>query len=204
MLAPRGDGHPVLVLPAFLTGDASTIVLRSYLAALGYAPHAWEQGLNFGAESAMRERLLRRLTGIEGASGRRVSIVGWSAGGLYARDLALALPELVRSVITLGCPVRDSAGDLAAGSSTSVARAARGERAVPTTAIYSKTDGIVNWRRCVLDESSRTENLPVYGSHLGLAMNPSVLWAIGDRLAQADGTFCRFRPRGPFALAYPN
>ncbi len=215
MLAPRGDGHPVWVLPGFLTSDRSTLVLRSYLSALGYATHAWELGRNLGGVVSMRRKLQRRLAEINAETGRKVSIVGWSLGGLYARDLAAAMPDAVRYVITLGSPFRD----MAASNANVLYEALSGERfgdmpqvdrnaiggslAVPTTAVYSKTDGVVNWKSCVLEERDGAENARVCGSHLGLGVNPSVLWLVADRLAQAEGTFARFTPLGPFALTYP-
>src|ERR1700679_2732345 len=97
--APRGDGHPVLVLPGFLVSDLSTTMLRSYLKMLGYETHGWELGRNFGGIARMRTKLRDRLQQISGPSGRKVSIVGWSLGGVYARYLALAMPDQVRSVI---------------------------------------------------------------------------------------------------------
>jgi pimeloyl-ACP methyl ester carboxylesterase len=215
LTAPRGDGHPVWVLPGFLTSDRSTLVLRTYLSALGYQSHAWEMGRNLGGVVAMRERLRRRLSEISSSTGRTVSIVGWSLGGLYARDLAAAMPELLRYVITLGSPFRDMGASNANALYESLSgerfsdmphidrNALGGDLHVPTTAVHSKTDGVVNWRSCVLDENSRAENVEVYGSHLGLGVNPSVLWLVANRLAQAERTFRPFDPVGPFMLAYP-
>src|SRR5258708_37435020 len=89
MRAPRGDGHPVLALPGFLASDLSMAPMRRYLGALGYEAHAWRMGRNPGGLGRMREALRARLTEIQAASGRKVSLVGWSLGGVYARDLAL-------------------------------------------------------------------------------------------------------------------
>src|SRR3954449_3702172 len=86
--APKGDGHPVLALPGFLAGDLSMAPMRRYLGELGYEAHAWRMGRNLGGLGRMREALLARLTEIHAATGRKVSLVGWSLGGVYARDLA--------------------------------------------------------------------------------------------------------------------
>src|SRR3954447_13616834 len=102
--APRGDGHPVLALPGFLASDLSMMPLRRYLGELGYDAHAWRMGRNTGGISRMRGALLDRLKEIHAASGRKVSLIGWSLGGVHARDLALRAPEMVRYVITLASP----------------------------------------------------------------------------------------------------
>src|SRR5689334_13192202 len=107
MRAPRGDGHPVLALPGFLASDLSMMPLRRYLAALGYDTHTWRMGRNLGGVNKMRAALLDRLGQIHRDAGRKVSIIGWSLGGVYARDLALQAPEMVRYVITLGSPFAD-------------------------------------------------------------------------------------------------
>ena len=100
----RGDGHPVLVLPGLLGGDVSTLLLRRYLGWLGYSVSGWELGANVGPTEAVVSGLRDRLTELADASGRRVSLVGWSLGGLYAHELARRAPGSVRQVVTLGSP----------------------------------------------------------------------------------------------------
>jgi pimeloyl-ACP methyl ester carboxylesterase len=215
MRAPRGDGHPVLALPGFLASDLSMAPMRRYLRALGYDAYAWKMGRNIGGVSRMRAALRDRLAGIHTATGRKVSIVGWSLGGVYARDLALQAPEMVRSVVTLGSPF---AGDVRATNATRLYEALSGEpvednsglRAaiagdlpVPATSIYSRTDGIVNWRTCLVRPSVTSENIEVHlASHIGLGVNAAALWAVADRLAQSEGEFSQFDRSGPFAIAY--
>src|ERR1700694_6058226 len=104
MRAPRGDGHPVLTLPGFLASDLSMSPMRRYLKELGYDAYAWNIGRNVGGVVRMRDALRERLAAIHTATGRKVSIIGWSLGGVYARDLALQAPDMVRAVITLGSP----------------------------------------------------------------------------------------------------
>src|ERR1700680_689073 len=94
MLTPRGDGHPVLTLPGFLASDLSMAPMRRYLKELGYDSYAWKMGRNVGGFSQMRAALRDRLAEIHNATGKKVSIVGWSLGGVYARDLALQEPSM--------------------------------------------------------------------------------------------------------------
>ncbi len=215
MRAPRGDGHPVLTLPGFLASDLSMAPMRRYLKELGYDTYAWQMGRNTGGVTRMRAALRDRLARIHAATGRKVSIVGWSLGGIYARDLALQAPDMVRYVVTLGSPF---SGDVRATNATrlyeamsgeaveedlELRRAIAGDLPVPTTSIYSRTDGIVNWRTCLLRPSDTAENIEVHlASHVGLGVNAAALWAVADRLAQAEGQFQQFFRSGPFAIAY--
>jgi pimeloyl-ACP methyl ester carboxylesterase len=215
MRAPRGDGHPVLMLPGFLASDLSMAPMRRYLRELGYDSHAWEMGRNTGGVSRMRLALRDRLARIHADTGRKVSIVGWSLGGVYARDLALQVPDMVRCVVTLGSPF---ASDVRATNATRLYELLSGEGAddnpelraaiagdlpVPATSIYSRTDGIVNWHTCLLRPSDTAENIEVHlASHIGLGVNPAALWAVADRLSQPEGQFKQFDRSGPFAIAY--
>jgi pimeloyl-ACP methyl ester carboxylesterase len=215
MRAPRGDGHPVLALPGFLASDMSMAPMRRYLKELGYDAYAWKMGRNLGGVSSMRGALRDRLAEIYAATGRKVSIVGWSLGGIYARDLALQAPEMVRYVVTLGSPF---ANDVRATNATrlyealsgegiddipEIRNAIAGDLPVPTSSIYSRSDGIVNWRTCLLHPSDTAENIEVHlASHIGLGVNAAALWAVADRLAQPEGEFSQFDRSGPFAIAY--
>jgi hypothetical protein len=215
MRAPRGDGHPVLTLPGLLASDLSMAPMRRYLKELGYDSYAWNMGRNIGGMSRMRAALRDRLAEIHSSTGRKVSIVGWSLGGIYARDLALQEPAMVRYVVTLGSPF---ANDVRATNATRLYEALSGEVVeensalrlaiagdlpVPTTSIHSRTDGIVNWKTCLLRPSETAENIEVHlASHVGLGVNPAALWAVADRLAQAEGEFRQFDRSGPFAIAY--
>jgi pimeloyl-ACP methyl ester carboxylesterase len=215
MRAPRGDGHPVLALPGFLASDLSMAPLRRYLKELGHDTHTWNMGRNLGGVAGMRDALRARLAAIHEATGRKVSIVGWSLGGVYARDLALQAPGIVRCVITLGSPF---AGDVRATNATRLYEALSGETVennselrmavagdlpVPASSIYSRTDGVVNWRTSLLRPSATAENIEVHlASHIGLGVNPAALWAVADRLAQGEGEFRQFDRSGPFAIAY--
>jgi hypothetical protein len=205
--APRGDGHPVLVLPGLLAEDASTATLRVYLRSLGYAVYGWRLGRNLGPTPAILGGMTARLEELQRAAGRPVSLVGWSLGGIFARELARARPALVREVITLGSPFALSDPDHSRANATyrrlgvlhaTAASLPRRERLsrpipVPTTAIYSRLDGVVPWQACLNTPGPHRENVAVYSSHLGLGHNPAVLWVIADRLAQPEGTWQPFR-----------
>jgi pimeloyl-ACP methyl ester carboxylesterase len=215
MRAARGDGHPVLTLPGFLASDLSMVPMRRYLNELGYDSHAWRMGRNVGGIARIRAALRDRLAEIYASSGRKVSIVGWSLGGVYARDLALQAPEMVRCVITLGSPFANDvratnatrlyealSGD-AVEDNSELRQAIAGDLPVPATSMYSRSDGIVNWRTCLLRPSDTAENIEVhFASHVGFGVNPAALWAVADRLAQGEGQFRQFDRSGPFAIAY--
>ncbi|HWF71347.1 MAG TPA: alpha/beta fold hydrolase, partial [Mycobacterium sp.] len=206
---PRGDGHPVLVIPGFLAGPFSTQLLRDVLRRLGYRVYDWGLGYNMGYRVGMNETLPARLRHIrERADGRKVGIIGWSAGGIYARELARAFPDDVRSVITLGSPFRGNHQASTAwklwrlvnrGSEATeaVSDAALTRRAqplsVPTTCIYSKSDGIVAWQCCTSLPAPETENVEVRSSHLGYGHNVQTLSVIADRLAQPEDCWRPFR-----------
>lgn len=215
LTAPRGDGHPVLTLPGFLASDLSMAPMRRYLKELGYDTRGWQMGRNIGGVARIRAALLARLTEIHAETGRKVSVIGWSLGGVYARDLALQAPAMVRAVVTLGSPF---ANDVTATNATRLYELLSGETAesfpelrsaisgdlpVPATSIYSRSDGVVNWQTCRLRASETAENIEIYlASHVGLGVNPAALWAVADRLAQSEGHFSQFNRRGPFAIAY--
>ncbi len=210
--APRGDGHPVLVLPAYMTGDFSTRVLRGFLRDRGYAAHGWKLGLNRGPTTETVTHLVRRLHDLHERHGRRVSLIGWSLGGVYARELARAFPLEVRQVITLATPFRNLEAVnvpafVLARRQPHPEEAAFRERLrlpleVPTTAIYSRTDGIASWRSCVAEVGPHSESIEVASSHLGIGHHAVVLLTIADRLAQPEGAWKPFCPprgwRWPF------
>lgn len=205
--APIGDGHPVLVFPGLVAGDTTTVVLRAFLSGWGYASYAWEQGVNLGPRPGVVEACVARVKQLRAEHGRPVSLIGWSLGGVYAREIAKITPADVRSVITLGTPFT---GDPKATNAWRVYEFASGHRIVddarldelkktppvPTTSIFSRTDGVVAWQCSREHESSSSENIEVHASHIGMGMNPIALYAIADRLAQPEGKWKRFDRNG--------
>ncbi|MDA1074786.1 MAG: alpha/beta hydrolase [Proteobacteria bacterium] len=202
-LAPRGDRHPVLVMPGFGAGDRSTQVLRGYLGSLGYRTNPWNLGRNLGpAMPDLLPALTARLDEVFAAGGeRKVSLIGWSLGGVYARLLAHLEPHKVRQVITLGSPfagLRSGSIDTGAARSRShlgslVSQALPG---IPSSAVFSRSDVIVPWHIATQTESAIAENIEVFASHIALGFSPAVLYACADRLAQADGSWRAFEVKG--------
>jgi pimeloyl-ACP methyl ester carboxylesterase len=218
--APKGDGHPVLVLPGFTTSDLSTTVIRRYLTRMGYDAHAWELGRNLGPKATGREgeKLVERLRAVHELTGKKVSLVGWSLGGIMARMVSRQAPDAVRQVISLGSPFTGSpratnvwrAYELLTGQRVDDARTREQLREsatpppVPSTAIWSREDGIVAWQNCVEPFSTNSDNIEVHGSHCGLGVNPAVLYAVADRLAQPEDDWKPFNRAGMRALFYPS
>lgn len=212
--APRGDGHPVLVFPGLIASDISTGPLRRYLKDRNYAAHRWGLGRNFGPRPGVLSGCERLVSALYEKYGRKVSLIGWSLGGVYARETAKQVADKVRSVITLGTPF---AGHPRATNAWQVYEYVSGERVdddrrdwseikrappVPTTSIYSRTDGIVAWQLSVQDPAPQTENIEVEASHVGLGVNPAVLYAVADRLAQPEGQWRPFDRSGLRGLVY--
>jgi pimeloyl-ACP methyl ester carboxylesterase len=213
--APRGDGHPVLVLPGLVASDTSTQLLRAYLTDRGYAVHGWGLGRNLGLKPGLEGKMLERLRELHDAHGRKVSVIGWSLGGVYAREIAGAMPHCVRSVITLGSPIRGNPKstnawrvyEWASGQSVDDPKLRKPRETAPpvaTTSIYSRSDGIVAWQTSVERETATTESIEVVGSHCGLGVNAAALYAIADRLAQPEGAWRPFDRSGLRGLVFPD
>ena len=211
--APKGDGHPVLVLPGLTAGDMSTAVLRQFLAMWGYEPYGWRQGLNFGPRPGVLEKSMDHLRRLHEHTGRKVSIVGWSLGGIYAREFAKEVPHTVRQVITLGAPFAAHPKstnawrlfELTAGQRVDdpdLHEPLRESPPVPTTSIWSRTDGVVSWKCSIEPDAEHTENIAVCASHMGLGMHPAVLYAIADRLSQPEGQWRPFERAGMRRFLY--
>lgn len=204
-LLPTGDGHPVLVLPGLLADDTSTWTLRRILRNLGYRVHGWRLGRNLGPTAAAVTGMADRLRDLYARYDTPVSLIGWSLGGIYARDLARRTPAVVREVITLGSPIRlEEHSQSRAGvvynrfAHLHVVRYdlplehGVGALPVPATSIYSRYDGILARQACLDLTSPRAENIAVMSSHFGLGHHPAVIWAVADRLAQAPGQWAPF------------
>lgn len=194
---PRGNGEPVVIFPGLGADRHSTAPLRSFCEELGYVAYDWGRGFNTGPSGdvqAWMDRLARHVDKLTAAHRQRLNLIGWSLGGIYARELAKLIPKRVRQVITIGTP-------LGAFEQTHAARLYRllnGQRPaldkplskrlgtaphVPTTSICSRSDGVVAWRSCI-DTTQRKGvlNIEVEGSHVGLGWNPQVLSIIAHRL----------------------
>jgi len=214
---PRGDGHPVLVLPGLLADDTSTSALRAVLRHLGYAVYGWRLGRNLGPTAECVDGLRACVSDLAHRHDRPVSLIGWSLGGIFAREQARATPGSVRQVITLASPFR-----LARPGQTRANRAFQryshlhvthpalplehddGPLPVPATSVYSRLDGIVAWESCLDTVGTRSENIAVLASHLGIGHHPAVVYAVADRLAQPEGSWTPFRAPSVLRPAFPH
>ena len=214
--APRGEPHPVLVLPGLLASDVSTRVLRAFVSRLGHPVVGWALGRNRGPTQEVVDELPRLVDRLVREHGTPVSIVGWSLGGIYARRLAMRTPRHVRQVISLGSPFsfagRRMDGTPGARVYQRLSRPQSDRQVspdrrplarplpVPSTAVYSRSDGVVDWRACRQESGPLSENVAVRSSHLGMGHDPAVLWLVADRLAQPRDHWRPFRPPTGFGL----
>lgn len=217
-MAPRGDGHPVLVLPGFATSDSMTAFLRSFLSIQGYEVRPMDLGWNFDHHTVGEngEHIAERIRMVRQETGRKVSLVGWSLGGVIAREAARRDPDDLRQVISMGSPFSgnpratnlQSLYQFATGNDFSSAKMRERYQAgprvlpIPSTAIFSRTDGITAWENCIGDSNEINENVEVVSSHFGFVTNPAVFRIIADRLGQAEGQWQPFVPRTPLSSVY--
>lgn len=214
-LAPKGDGHPVLIFPGLVAPDMSTLPLRKFLKGRGYAAFPWGLGFNLGPREGVIESCLARLRDIYDKHGRKVSLIGWSLGGVYAREVAKVYPDAVRQVITLGTPFT---GHPKATNAWRLYEFVTGHKIgapelheplrtpppVPTTSIFSRTDGVVAWQCSLEKEGPMADNIEVEASHLGMGLNPMTFYAIADRLAQPEDDWKPFERVGFPRMLYRN
>jgi pimeloyl-ACP methyl ester carboxylesterase len=218
--APRGDGHPVLLLPGFGASDVSLEPLRAFLETRGYHVETWGLGRNVGFNRKFTLVVEQKVRYMHHRYGGRVSLVGWSLGGVFAFYVAHVVPECVRGAISLGSPLlldpdaRPPPGIKAMyralaqpmGTITHQARS-RSRRMrmpppVPSTCIYSEYDGVVPPSQAMLEgDPANHENVRVTGSHIGLGFNRHVLWIVADRLAQPEGGWRPWVPGGAVSSA---
>ncbi len=206
--ATEGDGHPILVLPGFMADDNSTARLRNYLNELGYNAYGWELGRNYGKEE-MLYAIADVVEKLYETTGKKISLIGWSLGGVYARQVAKMHTDKVRQIITLGSPFMGiseannvawiynliTGGQKVAEVNPELLADLLIPAPVPTTCIYSKQDGVVPWEYCrEAEETSIHQNIEVRSSHLGMANNPAVLKIITNRLQYKRETWEHFYP----------
>ncbi|HEX7889053.1 MAG TPA: alpha/beta hydrolase [Ramlibacter sp.] len=207
----EGDGHPVIVYPGLGAGALTTSQLRAHLKSCDFEVFDWDLGVNTGPDGPFDDwlvSLVERVRSTFSRNGRKVSLIGWSLGGIYAREIAKLCPGSVRQVITLGTPHNAMGGANHAGTIykllggdtsqlTPELLARLGEAPpVPITSIYSKSDGVVCWRGCLEQRGRYAENVAVHASHLGMPTHPEVLRIVADRLAQPEDGWRAYRRRG--------
>ena len=204
--APRGDGHPVIVVPSFLRGDGHTMPLRRFLRACGYAAEGWGLGANLGPTAAALDGLEALLARTNRRHGRKVTLIGHSLGGVIARELAKQEPERVRQLVLLASPIRlPTASPLepvykllapwhSIDASVPIERLNAPPR-IPVTAIYTKSDGIVAWQSCREIAGEERESIEVRGAHGTMVRNLAAWRIIADRLAQPESEWRPYTTR---------
>jgi len=205
-----GDGHPVIIFPGMGSGGTAVAQLRGTASRWGTKPSTWGRGFNRGPQgdidawlADLKEHTAELLSGFE----KSATFIGWSVGGIYARELSKMMGRRVRQVITIGTPFNARADHtnvgwsfrLLSGSAPAfdaeLSARLRRAPAVPTTSIYSRSDGVVAWQTCKHEaESNRVQDLEVTGSRIGLGWNRSVLRIVRHRLGQAPGRWQRYQP----------
>jgi len=220
--SPRGDGHPVLLVPGFTAGDATLVGLSLFLRSRGYHVETWGFGQNTGFKLKFAQALEQKIRFLHHRHRRKVSVIGWSLGGVYGFYTAHNASECIRTVISLGSPMRFSVGEVKVpmvvqalyryfahpmGPVAHVAnvrsKVLKSPPPMPSTCIYSMTDGIVPPNSAQLDTSvGQHENIWVPGSHIGLGFNAAVMWVLADRLAQPEGAWEPFKPHGVAGSLY--
>jgi hypothetical protein len=193
--APRGDGHVVVDIPGWRAPEVTGAPLRGYLRGLGYDARAWGFGTNLGDPRRDAERLAGRVLELADEAGAEVSLVGWSLGGVIAREVARRHPDAVRRVITYGTPVVGGPAHTTVGRAygqdpDAIDRVTRRLDAaapirVPLTAVFSRRDGIVAWQACIDRSTPHVEHVEVSSTHLGMGVDPDVWTVVADRLAGA-------------------
>ncbi len=218
--AAPGEDRPVLLIPGFTATDRLMGRLRRFLNDCGYDAHGWGQGRNMGVRQDLLDGFNERVAELAHSSGQKVSLIGWSGGGMYARASAASQPEVVRQVITMGTPFKlteDKLDYLPEGiyrlherlspRDSSAVEEIDNEQwlaspPVPSSSLYSERDALSPWPFCIDVTDGQSENLHVPGSHAAMPYNPLMYYVIADRLAQPEGEWRPFALNGPRRLLF--
>ncbi len=195
--SPAGDGHPVLLLPGFLGDEGSLLALRTFLSQRGYDVSTWGFGRNVGFQARHAQALEQKIRHLHHVTGRKVSLVGWSLGGVFVSvdPAGSQSPALVRALYRL---VAHPLGPTAHALQPRAKKVRERHRLpLPMSCLYSLSDGVVPPQEATIDgDPALHENIRVAGSHTGLGFNPLVLAIVAERLAQPEGQWQPFQPQG--------
>ena len=196
--APKGNGQPVMLVPGYLADDYSMGPLGAFLQYLGYDVYYTEMGRNMGNINTDMMRLGNRVGSISQALGaKKVTLIGWSLGGVITREVARLFPDVVQQVLTLGTPIVGGPKFTSVGKMYTKLNNIDLEKfeldvhqrnsiglTQPVTSIYSKSDGVVSWQASVDIYNQHAVNIEVTGSHIGLGINPKVWLTIANVLGK--------------------
>lgn len=191
--APRGD-QLVIAFPGFRTGDRATWPLRTYLRNCGHNCHGWGIGVNRGEVGEDLAAIIDIVAAQVKAAGKPAALIGWSLGGVFAREVARDQPDLVTHVFTFGTPVIGGPRYTRSASAYTTERLDQIETEInernqipierPITAFHSRRDGAVDWRACIDDHSPHVTNVEVRSSHTGMILDRDIWLPIAAALAQ--------------------
>lgn len=195
--APRGDGRISIFLPGWKAPEVSTLPLRGYLKSLGHDARSWGLGTNQGDVEAMRDEMTSTVDRLATDSGRPVNLIGWSLGGVVAREIARTLPDSVHRLVTYGSPIVGGPSYTAGWASYPAAERARITElqehldatepiSTPITSIFTRNDTVVDWRACIDRSSLNVTTVEVGSTHVGLGLDPDVWMVVANALAEND------------------
>lgn len=195
---PHGAGELVVAIPGYGTGDMFTAPLRAYLSNRGYSCRGWQLGRNHGDVERLLPQVRAKLDRFVELHGDKAALIGWSLGGVIARELARDHPDMVAQVVTFGTPVvggpkytvsaasyRDRGDDIDAIEAR-IADRNRIPIEVPITAIFSKADSVVSWKACIDHFSPAVEHIEIDSSHAGMPINPDIFELVARALVSHD------------------
>lgn len=203
-LSPRGRPRPIVLCPGYMADESSMAPLAAFLRFLGYRVYNWGLGRNSGGVDGLVARVAPRVMDLADRAGEPVTMIGWSLGGVVARELARRRGELVSEILTMGTPVKGGPKYTSIGGAFASARGINLDQfelevhrrnsiglSQPITVIYSKLDGVVGWEAAIDSYNPHAENIEVFGTHLGLGVNPRVWGLVARTLAKDQGRLQR-------------
>ena len=203
----NGNGELVVLIPGFGTGDVLTSLLRNYLKSKNFNVYGWDCGINWKYSEEIEEKFIHKLNELTEKHQQKVTLVGYSLGGVTARIIANRIPNKIKQVIIVGTPIQKINGQnnlefiyplLMMGEKIEDfnpvwVKEIATVLPMPSTSIYSKKDGIVPWQNCMDWETGpTTENVEIFSSHLAMFTTPCTWYIIVDRLLQAEDNWQLF------------